>query len=870
MREPLSGVQSVATATHRYEPMSTLGSGGMGTIELAWDPVLEREVALKTARHDVPDAVERLEREARLAGSLRHPAIVPVLDAGPGWLVMPLLGPSLTEATGRDGVRAVLQVAEGLAEAHRAGIVHRDVKPANVLFDGDRAVLVDWGLARSEVDVAPPLTTLGASVGTPGYRAPEQLAASPDLGPAADVWALGAVLHEVVTGRPAWVSPSLEHQVASGTLTLPDGPLRAVLQRSLASDPAQRFADAGAFAAALRSAIGPAEAPSRSPGWLAGAVPLAALVGLAVGRALSPAPAAPDAPSAVAQLAWERLAAGRTLEALELAGAADDPGLAAVPPVPSGWEEVAIECGTAQLAYGRLLCVQDGQATVRRLPGLEPVVAFPAGDAALFLGPGAVATRGDFDLALWTDDGDFVPLTAPHAARLTGSVRFLGDRVFVHDGPISTVRIPPPADRGRGAPLAPLLPDPGVLGAFGERTLVYRSGGLGPVWIDGDAVSDADVPARDGAVLRVAPLGHGHAVIWDREGVDLLGPDGEPRLHWAYPDGVVARAVATDGAFLALSTERHGVLVFDASGGLLGQVRAEGAAELTLADGVLYVSDGRLEKLDLGAAEPGGWYGPSPVTAVARTADRGLVTGDSAGWVRAWGTGEAWDLGPNVVRTVAPAGAELFVYSLSTVHGQVWIDGREARRVSHANSRQIVITPDERVALLWNGGAERNGLHENRPRLYRSDVVFSGGAWAHGHTWLAGDDGQIYTSAPTGFDAAFAAPGARGIAATDTGLLVGGDALRHVGLDGAERWRVDEPVGAVLAAGPYCVAAGAPGTVGVWSCDDGALIARLRGHAEQVSGLWAEGATLYTASYDKSVRRWDLGALSRVPGSTPR
>lgn len=251
----------------RFRVQRPLGRGGMGTVWLCTDEVLGREVAVKQVGllpgESAPD-VARALREARSSAALDHPHVVSVFDAaedadGRLWLVMERVhGATLAElvkAEGRLEPRRVAaigaQVAAGLLAAHARGTVHRDVKPGNVLVDGDTAKISDFGIARTEGDEQ--LTRSGLLIGTPLYFSPE-LARGEEPTPASDVWALGATLHAAVEGRlpvedrgnpiatltaiAAAVRPPLEHA----------GPLAPVLERMLDPDPTSRSTMAEAAA----------------------------------------------------------------------------------------------------------------------------------------------------------------------------------------------------------------------------------------------------------------------------------------------------------------------------------------------------------------------------------------------------------------------------------------------------------------------------------------------------------------------------------------------------------------------------------------------------------------------------------------------
>ena len=235
----------------RYTLGRELGRGGMGAVYLARDEVLGREVAIKRIGM-VPGATSpdlaRAEREARLAAQLNHPHVVSVFDLVEDqdhqWLVMEYVeGESLAQRTSGGGLdhaeaaRIMWQVADGLAQAHRAGITHRDVKPSNILVTADgQAKLTDFGIARSQTDVS--LTQTGLVTGSPAYLAPE-VASGSGAGPASDVWSLGATLFHVLAGRPPY---DVSANLIGG------------LYKIVHEDP-PRLADAGAFDELLRATM---------------------------------------------------------------------------------------------------------------------------------------------------------------------------------------------------------------------------------------------------------------------------------------------------------------------------------------------------------------------------------------------------------------------------------------------------------------------------------------------------------------------------------------------------------------------------------------------------------------------------------------
>ncbi|MEV8537475.1 serine/threonine-protein kinase [Streptomyces sp. NPDC051572] len=262
----------------RYRLLGKLGHGGMGTVWRAKDETVDREVAVKEPR--VPDhlpereranAYERMRREARAAARLDHPAVVNVHDVavvdGQPWIVMELvtgrsLGDALQEGTlaARDAARIGLQVLGALEAAHAAGVLHRDVKPDNVLLGRhDRVVLTDFGIAQIEGETN--LTDTGGFVGSPEYIAPERVLGQRP-GPASDLWSLGVVLYAATEGvspfrrsnTPATLQSVLNSAPAPPTSAR--GPLADLITALLAKDAASR-PNAAQVRAALESVANP-------------------------------------------------------------------------------------------------------------------------------------------------------------------------------------------------------------------------------------------------------------------------------------------------------------------------------------------------------------------------------------------------------------------------------------------------------------------------------------------------------------------------------------------------------------------------------------------------------------------------------------
>ena len=287
-----------------YHVERELGGGTASRLFLAVERALERRVVIKVLSPDAASDVSaaRFKREISLTAHLQHPHILPVLSAGAQrdllYYVMPYLeGESLRHRLEREGrlpiddaVTILRDVADALAVAHAAGVVHRDVKPGNILLQGDSAVLMDFGVARAleEARGGRRLTDPGTAVGTPGYMSPEQAVGEAQVDARSDVYALALVGYEMLAGAPPFSGLTLRAMVAAHLAQIPK-PLRDVrpevpgvladaIARGLAKDPADRFQTAAAFRDALPAAAG-APPRGRRSGLRALAAGLAALTG---------------------------------------------------------------------------------------------------------------------------------------------------------------------------------------------------------------------------------------------------------------------------------------------------------------------------------------------------------------------------------------------------------------------------------------------------------------------------------------------------------------------------------------------------------------------------------------------------------------
>jgi serine/threonine-protein kinase len=274
----------------KYVLGAELGRGGMGVVYRARQIDLGREVALKmvlSTHLASPDALERFQEEARAAAGLAHPHIVTVYEAGqidgqPYFAMQYVAGSSLSQRIragpldAEEAARIVLAVAGAVHHLHQNGIIHRDLKPSNILLDNAGVPYVtDFGLVKTLGDDQH-RTITGAIVGTPSFMSPEQAAARRDLGPATDVYSLGAILYELLTGQPPFREESpldtlvqvLENEPIPPHRLRPEipGELELICLRCLEKAPGERFTSAAALAEALTAFLKGEETGLTLPG----------------------------------------------------------------------------------------------------------------------------------------------------------------------------------------------------------------------------------------------------------------------------------------------------------------------------------------------------------------------------------------------------------------------------------------------------------------------------------------------------------------------------------------------------------------------------------------------------------------------------
>ena len=450
-----------AALADRYRVIRELGVGGMATVLLAEDVRHHRKVAVKVLHPELSAVLgsERFLNEIELTANLQHPHILPLFDSGSAegqlFYVMPLVeGESLRARLERerqlpvaDAVRIATEVADALAYAHGHGVIHRDVKPENILLHGGHALVADFGIALAVQQAGGQrITQTGLSLGTPQYMSPEQAAGEKSVDARADVYALGAVTYEMLAGEPPFTGPTTQAVIARVLTTEPallDEVRRSVppnvaaaVHTALAKLPADRFAGAAEFATALATrpsadvaayrtgARASKERRRASRVWPI-AISVLALSAVAAGafwlgaqRSATASP--PLAFGRAARLTWE-------------------PGLEVHPSFSPDGRSVAYAAGTStdthiyvrQIVGGRAVRISDDTTDAQEAPSWSP-----DGSRVLFIARGAVfsapssggpprqevpANRdGPITTAAWSPDGRSILYAAGYSITIRG------------------------------------------------------------------------------------------------------------------------------------------------------------------------------------------------------------------------------------------------------------------------------------------------------------------------------------------------------------------------------------------------------------------------------------------------------------------
>ena len=442
-----------AALADRYRVIRELGAGGMATVLLAEDVRHHRKVAVKVLHPELSAVLgsERFLNEIELTANLQHPHILPLFDSGSAegqlFYVMPLVeGESLRARLERerqlpvaDAVRIATEVADALAYAHGHGVIHRDVKPENILLHGGHALVADFGIALAVQQAGGQrITQTGLSLGTPQYMSPEQAAGEKSVDARADVYALGAVTYEMLAGEPPFTGPTTQAVIAR-VLTTEPAPLdevrrsvppnvAAAVHTALAKLPADRFAGAAEFATALatrpsadvaayRTGARTSKERRRSSRVWPIAISVLALSAVAagafwLGAQRSASSSAPLVFGRASRLTWE-------------------PGLEVHPAISPDGRAVAYAAGTStdthiyvrQIVGGRAVRVSDDTTDAQEAPSWSP-----DGSRVLYIARGAVfsapssggpprqevpANRdGPITAAAWSPDGRSIAYAA--------------------------------------------------------------------------------------------------------------------------------------------------------------------------------------------------------------------------------------------------------------------------------------------------------------------------------------------------------------------------------------------------------------------------------------------------------------------------
>lgn len=912
----------------RYVVGALLGRGGMGAVHAARDTTLGRDVALKELQPELagnPAAAARLAREAAITGGLDHPGIVAVHDRGrlpdgrPFYTMRLVRGGTLARAAAegmtpdsrRTLVRHVLAAAEAVAAAHDAGVVHRDLKPQNILIGAHgETQVVDWGLATPTAAAAarwpdlPPGETRGA-VGTPPYTSPEQAAGEP-ADPRHDVWSLGVTLGKVVGGD---LPPELQAIYARATAPLGERyPDAAAFADDLLRWFEGRRVSAHTYSAGelLRRTM----SAYRLPLGIGAAGLLAVSVAVAggwwqttrsLGRALGAEAAAlaneREARASLADLRLERAVAATR------AGARETAETLAIAVLLQREDPLA---RGVFAAFGRA----ERPALVKDEDGPKCTwSALPAGEAGTWVlcGTADGITRWQDGSPVWTN----------RVAAAGAEIR--GDWVVAWDGAGNTIAVEAATgvERGRwpvgGADWVPRAP---------PRTIWTAAGPFGMA---------AEPASGCRAQLAVATVSDsGRLAAFCDDGTLLLGTTADPVRRRvpteAFGDHVAMSASWTPDGRVIAGTLRGRVLVFDgqtgaalaslatdfglidalrvspdasptaghaAIGGSLGGVgllrldtytlvgelpAAPGRAFTFVPEGVRVHEADRIRTWRLPDGAPSVQRGTAGLADVAGSPDGALVAtagGDGGVVTVSLDDGRATrvDLGERVVKSVMfdPRGAGLVAVGMAPPFLAVRAPGaREWRALRGARPLRRVawLSDGSIVGIDMDAGLYRWSDLEAEPEVLAPDRCFADLERDGDLLVLLDSDGGVDRLAGTVFTGRTTYPGARAVSLRGGRLAVATpDALQLIDAAGERRVPVPGPplVDVAFSADGARVAAGSvDGTVYVWDASSGALLGQLPGHTERVTGVeFLPDGDLVTTSWDKSLRVWDLGALGR-------
>lgn len=913
--------------TERYLRIEPIGAGGMGRVWSALDTELGRTVALKELHPEASAAMAaRLEREARTTAQLDHPGIVTVHDTGRSegrpWYTMRLVrGESLgallaaRPAERMSLVRHVLDAAQAVAWAHAKGMVHRDLKPDNIMVgEMGETQVVDWGLcveAGSAVGLA----------GTPQYMSPQQATGGPP-DPRDDVWSLGAILYELLTGNAPRSGTSAEAVLAQASAPVaplrPDAPpeLGAIVKKAMAPEPADRYPTAKELAGDLARWLDgrPVLAHRYSPrelllralkAWKApltvAAVALVAFVGMLSVTTLQ---TMRERDRATAAEAEARVSLGQALAAH--ARAAFRAG---------AWPEAEVLAGEA------LLAGEDPEArgvlagvAAQRKPTLIAEAAVPS-CMTLRLGPdpATVVCDGGDNVSMWAidplrelwrvqgagepmvgpdvvlvekKDGDYL-LLDPASGAERATVRRMGDAWVVgEDHVLGASRIGPVFRvpfAGEPRPVATCEGSLVDVSRSGDRVV---SACVGGEVLAGELRFHVDPPVSS-TTTWVPRLGRLLAVN-AREELILAGPEGVELLGRVDLGTVTWTAVDPAQRYAALAGSRAGLELWDLdSRARVMRLPANGDRDVRiLPDGGLVEVGARWRRWSLPENfAPTAVPLPEGGASVALSPDGGeMAVGLGQGGVLRWGVGTgralgSWDEAEVAVKSVvyAPAGlewvaGELYRWPLGQAPAEVATLGFARRMTALADGTRVAIATREAVraitadgrAVEYDGGVGPTAELGTSPRQRFAVVVGAGG-----------DLRLLAPGDPVALGAKIADPDAITATVSDDGAVVyagGTTGIRAWGRDGALRWSAPHPspypVDMVLSGDQrWLVAAALDGAARVYRTSDGRLSAVLRGHDARLSAVAAavERPLVATVGWDARACIWDLSALDLPP-----
>jgi serine/threonine-protein kinase len=712
--------------TDRYRIERELGAGGMATVYLAHDVRHDRPVALKVLRPELAAILggERFLKEIRLTANLQHPHILGLHDSGEAdglvYYVMPYVeGESLRERLARehqlpveDALRIATEVAGALDYAHRHGVIHRDIKPENILLHDGSALVADFGiaLAASRSDSGSRLTETGMSLGTPHYMSPEQAMGEREITAKSDVYALGCVVYEMLSGEPPFTGPTAQAIVARVMMEQPRSltlqrhsippHVEAAVNRALEKLPADRFASAAQFAEALtRPELTVPATQARVTARAPVATRWSGYFRLAVGTAA--------VSLALAAWGWLRVrSTARQPATWQYVTLGDSLTLTTQVPAMALSPDGSMFVFKDDRQNGRLWIKQRGELNPTPINGTEraqhPVFS-PDGEWVAYVADGHLkkvrasggasvtlvdSAAGGFGGAAWLDDGTLV-YVPPNLLELRRVSAGGGSSTVVLSGAAL-------AGGGVGHPIA--LP--------GSRGVLFQVCGSSCV-----TMSIHVLDLRTGKeklllddVARAWYLPNGHLLYVRRDGVALVAPFDLDRFAITGPTVPVLEGVevTVNGGFALLAWSPSGSLVY-----------AHGAGGSTDNAMVRVSRDGAITQIDTA------WHGEFNSIALAPDGRRLAAGLGSGGALNIWI--KQLDRGPSTRLTFGGQDRRPF-----------WSpDGRTVAYVRDSNNTSAV------YARLADGGGQ------DRP-LVRLDRLIQEGEWSRDGRWILvrTDNGQ--------------------------------------------------------------------------------------------------------------------------------